>query len=120
MEKSQKNKRSRLSKIELLPENIKRKLDEMLISRKYSQTEVLNIINQDIVIAGCSELLLSKTGLSRYAISLTNAVSIARKHGDVSIRYKYAKLHERLDKLESKIDRLETKLEQVLELLEKD
>ncbi|EOC2266299.1 phage protein Gp27 family protein [Escherichia coli] len=113
------NKRGRISKIELLPKKIKRKLDKMLISREYSQAEVLNIINQDIVIAGCSELLISRTGLNRYASSLTNAVSIARKHGDVSIRYKYAELHERLDKLESKIDRLETKLEQVLELLEK-
>ncbi|HBK2802751.1 TPA: DUF3486 family protein [Escherichia coli] len=37
MENLQKNKRGRLSKIELLPEKIKRKLDKMLISRKYSQ-----------------------------------------------------------------------------------
>lgn len=91
----------------------------MLISRKYSQAEILNIINQDIVIAGCSELVISRTGLNRYVISLTNAVSVARRHGEVSRRYKYAELHRRLDKLESKIDRLGTRLEQVLELLEK-
>lgn len=119
MIKQVQNKRGRLSKIELLPEKIKRKLDKMLISRKYSQAEILNIINQDIVIAGCSELVLSKTGLSRYAIGLVNAVSVARKHGEVSRRYKHAELHRRLDKLESKIDRLETRLKQVLKLLEK-
>lgn len=119
MVKQERNKRGRISKIELLPKKIKRKLDKMLISREHSQAEILNIINQDIVIAGCSELVISRTGLNRYAISLTNAVSIARKHGDASIRYKHAELHERLDKLESKIDRLETRLERVLELLEK-
>ncbi|EIX7485207.1 DUF3486 family protein [Escherichia coli] len=119
MENLQKNKRGRLSKIELLPEKIKRKLDKMLISRKYSQAEILNIINQDIVIAGCSELLISRTGLNRYAIGLINAVSVARKHGEVSRRYKHVELHRRLDKLESKIDRLGTRLERVLELLEK-
>lgn len=91
----------------------------MLISREHSQVDILNIINQDIVIAGCSELVISKTGLNRYASSLTNTVSIARKHGEVSHRYKHAELHRRLDKLEAKIDRLGTRLEQVLELLEK-
>ncbi|MFQ1022777.1 DUF3486 family protein [Avibacterium paragallinarum] len=65
---SEKLKRGRASKVDLLPPNIKTQLTMMLRDKQFSQQEILAEIND--LIANCGlpdEMQLSKTGLNRYA-----------------------------------------------------
>ncbi|RZN55587.1 DUF3486 family protein [Avibacterium paragallinarum] len=65
---SEKLKRGRASKVDLLPPNIKTQLAMMLCDKQYSQAEILEEINDLIRDCGLPETaLLSKTGLNRYA-----------------------------------------------------
>ncbi|MEH8031555.1 DUF3486 family protein [Gallibacterium anatis] len=60
--------RGRASKVDLLPPNIKTQLAMMLRDKQYSQTEILQEINDLITDCGLPESMqLSRTGLNRYA-----------------------------------------------------
>lgn len=65
---SEKPTRGRASKVDLLPPNIKTQLAMMLRDKQYSQTQILEEINDLIRDCGLDEsFCLSKTGLNRYA-----------------------------------------------------
>lgn len=65
---SEKPTRGRASKVDLLPPNIKTQLAMMLRDKQYSQTQILEEINDLIRDCGLDEsYCLSKTGLNRYA-----------------------------------------------------
>ncbi|KMK50600.1 Mu-like prophage FluMu protein gp27 [[Actinobacillus] muris] len=65
---SHKTTRGRASKVDLLPPNIKTQLAMMLRDKQYSQTDILEEINDLIRDCGLPDsALLSKTGLNRYA-----------------------------------------------------
>lgn len=65
---SEKLTRGRASKVDLLPPNIKTQLAMMLRDKQYSQTQILEEINDLIRDCGLDEsYCLSKTGLNRYA-----------------------------------------------------
>ena len=56
------------SKIDMLPESIKKKLDEMLRNSANSQADILDEINKLILDAGLDEeATISRSGLSRHA-----------------------------------------------------
>ncbi|MAD90265.1 MAG: hypothetical protein CMK64_11215 [Pseudoalteromonas sp.] len=60
--------RGKPSKVDLLPEEIKRKLDEMLRDASNSQADILIAVNQLILDAGLDETAtISRSGLSRHA-----------------------------------------------------
>ncbi|MDY5420536.1 DUF3486 family protein [Actinobacillus porcinus] len=60
--------RGRASKVDLLPPNIKTQLAMMLRDKQFSQTQILEEINELIRDCGLDEsYCLSKTGLNRYA-----------------------------------------------------
>lgn len=60
--------RGKPSKIDLLPEEIKKKLDEMLRDSGNSQADILVAVNQLILEAGLDEnATISRSGLSRHA-----------------------------------------------------
>lgn len=60
--------RGKPSKVDLLPEEIKKKLDEMLRDAGNSQADILIAINQLILDAGLDETAtISRSGLSRHA-----------------------------------------------------
>lgn len=64
-------KRGKRSKIDLLPPHIKTKLDELLRDNKMQQTEILEIINLLIDEAGLEdEHKLSAAGVNRYATKM--------------------------------------------------
>lgn len=65
---SNKTTRGRASKVDLLPPQIKTQLAMMLRDKQYSQTDILEEINDLIRDCGLPDsALLSKTGLNRYA-----------------------------------------------------
>ncbi|WP_044469788.1 DUF3486 family protein [Mannheimia massilioguelmaensis] len=65
---SEKPTRGRASKVDLLPPNIKTQLAMMLRDKQFSQTQILEEINDLIRDCGLpDEMCLSKTGLNRYA-----------------------------------------------------
>ncbi|MCG7545558.1 DUF3486 family protein [Pseudoalteromonas sp. MM17-2] len=60
--------RGKSSKIDQLPEDIKRKLDAMLRDKSYSQADILDEVNSLILAAGLDEeATISRSGLSRHA-----------------------------------------------------
>ncbi|WP_462171100.1 DUF3486 family protein [Pseudoalteromonas xiamenensis] len=60
--------RGKPSKVDILPEPIKKQLDEMLRDKRYSQTEILDEINQLVLDAGLDiDATISRSGLSRHA-----------------------------------------------------
>ena len=60
--------RGKPSKIDLLPENIKKRIDEMLRDKRFSQAEILDEVNELIIDAGLDEeATISRSGLSRHA-----------------------------------------------------
>lgn len=60
--------RGKSSKIDQLPEDIKRKLDAMLRDKSYSQADILEEVNSLILAAGLDEeATISRSGLSRHA-----------------------------------------------------
>lgn len=60
--------RGKPSKIDMLPEDIKKMLDEMLRDSGNSQADILDAINQRILDAGMDEeATISRSGLSRHA-----------------------------------------------------
>lgn len=63
-----KSSRGRVSKVELLPDEVKRFLDAMLRDKRHSQQEILDEVNSQLKAIGASEdALLSSSGLNRYA-----------------------------------------------------
>src|SRR5690554_797678 len=63
--------RGRASKVEQLPEEVKRFLDAMLRDKRYSQQEVLDEVNKQLADLGIpKEEQLSKSGLNRYALRM--------------------------------------------------
>lgn len=60
--------RGKASKVDLLPAEIKTRLDEMLRDKRFNQSEILNEVNQLILEAGLDEgATISRSGLSRHA-----------------------------------------------------
>ena len=60
--------RGKASKIDLLPDEIKKRLDEMLRDKQFSQGHILENINDMILAAGLTEeATISRSGLSRHA-----------------------------------------------------
>lgn len=60
--------RGKPSKVDLLPEQIKKQLDDMLRDKRFSQGEILIEINKLILDAGLDEdATISRSGLSRHA-----------------------------------------------------
>lgn len=63
--------RGRASKVDLLPENVRKTLHEMLRDKAIPQAKILEEINTLIDDAGLSEdMRLSRSGLNRYATSV--------------------------------------------------
>lgn len=63
--------RGRASKVEQLPEEVKRFLDAMLRDKRYSQQEVLDEVNKQLTALGIPQAeQLSKSGLNRYALRM--------------------------------------------------
>ena len=68
---SDRKKRGKRSKIDLLPSSIKSKLDELLRDNKHSQKDILEVVNLLIDEAGLSdEQKLSPAGVNRYATQM--------------------------------------------------
>ncbi|GLX86361.1 hypothetical protein tloyanaT_26140 [Thalassotalea loyana] len=66
-----KKKRGKASKIDLLPEPLKKELDSLLRNKQYSQAQILEAINQRISDAGLPDNdKISKSGLSRYSVEM--------------------------------------------------
>lgn len=60
--------RTKPSKVDLLPEDIKKHLDEMLRDKRFSQGQILDEVNTLILNAGLDEeATISRSGLSRHA-----------------------------------------------------
>lgn len=60
--------RGKPSKVDLLPEDIKKRLDEMLRDKRFSQGEILESVNQLIIESGLDDgATISRSGLSRHA-----------------------------------------------------
>lgn len=60
--------RGKPSKVDLLPEDIKKRLDEMLRDKRFSQAEILDAVNSLIIESGLDEgAIISRSGLSRHA-----------------------------------------------------
>ncbi|MER2490684.1 DUF3486 family protein [Catenovulum sediminis] len=60
--------RGKPSKVDLLPEDIKKRLDEMLRDKRFSQNEILEEVNQLIIESGLDDgATISRSGLSRHA-----------------------------------------------------
>jgi len=76
--------RGHRSKVDLLPSELKKKLDEMLRDGRLQQNEILEIINQDIDDAGLSDDKLSRSGLNRYSVKMESAGSRIREAREVS------------------------------------
>lgn len=82
---SDKAKRGRASKVDLLPPNIKTQLSMMLRDKQYSQAEILEEINELIRDCGLPESAqLSKTGLNRYATRMEKMASKIRNAREVA------------------------------------
>lgn len=65
---SEKVRRTKPSKVDLLPEKIQKRLAEMLRDKKFSQSEILTTVNQLVLDAGLTEeATISRSGLSRHA-----------------------------------------------------
>lgn len=68
---SDRKKRGKRSKVDLLPQPIKSKLDELLRDNKHSQKDILELVNLLIDDAGLSEeQKLSAAGVNRYATQM--------------------------------------------------
>ncbi len=77
--------RGRASKVDLLPPNIKTQLAMMLRDKQYSQSEILEEINDIIRDCGLDEsLLLSRSGLNRYASRMEKMASKIRQAREVA------------------------------------
>ncbi|WP_257325603.1 DUF3486 family protein [Pseudoalteromonas rhizosphaerae] len=60
--------RGQPSKVDLLPEDIKKQLDSMLRDKRFSQGEILDAVNTLIIESGLDEgATISRSGLSRHA-----------------------------------------------------
>lgn len=68
---TERKKRGKPSKIDLLPEGIKTVLNELLRDGKMNQKDILNAVNQQIEAAGLSnDLKLSASGVNRYSTKM--------------------------------------------------
>ncbi len=77
--------RGHRSKVDLLPSELKKLLDEMLRDGRLQQSEILEIINQKIDDAGLPEDdKLSRSGLNRYSVKMEAAGSRIREAREVS------------------------------------
>ncbi|MCT8557100.1 DUF3486 family protein [Glaesserella parasuis] len=82
---NEKTTRGRASKVDLLPPNIKTQLAMMLRDKQYSQTQILEEINDLIRDCGFDEsYCLSKTGLNRYANRMEKMASKIRNAREVA------------------------------------
>lgn len=82
---NEKTTRGRASKVDLLPPNIKTQLAMMLRDKQYSQTQILEEINDLIRDCGLDEsYCLSKTGLNRYANRMEKMASKIRNAREVA------------------------------------
>ena len=60
--------RGQPSKVDLLPEDIKKQLDSMLRDKRFSQGEILDAVNSLIIESGLDDgATISRSGLSRHA-----------------------------------------------------
>ena len=85
MADNNKPKRGRRSKVQLLPEQIKTQLDEMLRDGRLEQQEILAVINTAIESRGLpDEVKLSKSGLNRYATRMEGVGSRIRQAREVA------------------------------------
>lgn len=82
---TEKIKRGRASKVDLLPPNIKTQLAMMLRDKQFSQAEILEEINQLIKEAGLKEeAQLSRSGLNRYATKMEQVGAEIRQAREVA------------------------------------
>ncbi|AWX15222.1 hypothetical protein CEP48_03155 [Mergibacter septicus] len=82
---TEKIKRGRASKVDLLPVNIKTQLAMMLRDKQFSQAEILEEINELIRDCGLPEsALLSKTGLNRYATRMEKMGAKIRQSREIA------------------------------------
>ncbi|REL32527.1 DUF3486 family protein [Thalassotalea euphylliae] len=71
MQDNQPKKRGKASKIDLLPEALKKELDALLRDKSYSQADILAAINERISEQGLGdEKKISRSGLSRYSMEM--------------------------------------------------
>ena len=78
-------KRNRRSKVQMLPEQLKAELDQMLRDGRLSQQEVLDVINQQIESNGLPEdAKISQSGLSRYATRMEKIGAKIRQSREVA------------------------------------
>jgi len=68
--KNERKKRGKASKIDLLPESLKKELDTLLRDKNYTQADILTAINELIANAGLNDHKISKSGLSRYSVEM--------------------------------------------------
>lgn len=82
---TEKRTRGRRSKVDMLPEDIKQALNEMLRDGRLEQKEILEIINGDIEKAGLPDRdKLSQSGLNRYASRVEEVGAKIREMREVS------------------------------------
>lgn len=77
--------RGRRSKIDLLPEEIKRELNAMLRDGRLQQQEILDLVNAEIEEAGLAKTAkLSRSGLNRYASRMEEVGAKIRQAREVA------------------------------------
>lgn len=81
----ERKKRGKVSKIDLLPSNIKAKLDQLLRDGKMQQVEILREVNILIDAAGLSnEQKISQSGVNRYATQMETIGADIRQAREMS------------------------------------
>lgn len=84
-EMADKRTRGRRSKIDLLPEEIKRELNTMLRDGRLQQQEILDLVNAQIKEAGLEDKAkLSRSGLNRYASRMEEVGAKIRQAREVA------------------------------------
>ena len=82
---SDKSTRGRVSKIDKLPEDIRKPLNQMLRNPNLSQLEILELINAEILAAGLpEECTISRSGLNRYASQIEQAGAKIRQAREIT------------------------------------
>lgn len=77
--------RGRRSKVDLLPEDIKRELNAMLRDGRLQQQEILDLVNAQIEEAGLDEQAkISRSGLNRYASRMEEVGARIRQAREVA------------------------------------
>lgn len=88
MTKREKPTRGRASKIDLLPSNIQKELNNLLADKKFTQGDIRAAINELIDRHGLPEdMKLSRSGLNRYAASMETAGAKIREMNAIAAQW---------------------------------